>query len=162
MNFLRVFFKNKVVIHNGLGDFFHDINNYELLIKIWLLLNTREKPINNTGKIAVHIRRGDLNKHNESQFSYQIPTQWYIDAADKLLSKVDRKIILYSYSEVSNDWSTFGSRLMLYQNISACSNISSMYIADVLVASRSTFFLCSYFFIETKPFFPKELDLKKT
>ena len=97
MNFLRVvFFKNKVVIHNGLGNFFHDIIKSELLIKNWLLLNTLEKPINNKGKIAVHIRRGDFNKYNESQFSSQIPTQWYIDVVDRLLSKVNKQIILYT------------------------------------------------------------------
>ena len=56
VNFLRVFFfKNKVVIHNGLGNFFHDINKSELLIKNWLLSNTLEKPINNKGKIILII-----------------------------------------------------------------------------------------------------------
>ena len=162
MNFLRVFFlKNKVVIHNGLGDFFYDINKSELLIKNWLLLNTLEKPINNTGKIAIHIRRGDFNKHNKSQFSHQIPTQWYIEVVDRLLSKVDREIVLYSDSEVSNDWSTFGSRVKISQNISACSNILSMSTADVLVASRSTFSLWSYFLSKQKTIFPKSFDLKK-
>jgi hypothetical protein len=162
INFLRVFFlKNKVVIHSGLGNFFHDINKSELLIKNWLLLNTLEKPINNTGKIAVHIRRGDFNKNNESQFSHQIPTQWYIDVVDRLLSKVDREIILYSDSKVSNDWSTFGSRVMLSQNISACSNILSMSTADVLVASRSTFSMWSYFLSKQKTLLPKGFDLKK-
>jgi len=162
VNFLRVFFlKNKVVIHNGLGNFFHDINKSELLIKNWLLSNTLEKPVNNKGKIAVHIRRGDFNKNNLSQFSHQIPTQWYIDVVDRLLSEVDRKIILYSDSEISNDWSTFGSRVKLSENISACSNILSMSTADVLVGSRSTFSLWSYFLSKQKTFFPKGLDLKK-
>ena len=162
VNFLRISFsKNKVVIYKGLGNFFHDIKKSDLLIKNWLFLNTLEKPINNMGKIAVHIRRGDFNKQNESQFSHQIPTQWYIDVVDRLLSKVDREIILYSDSEVSNDWLTFGSRVKLSQNISACSNILSMSTADILVASRSTFSLWSYFLSKQKTFFPKTLDLKK-
>ena len=162
MNFLRVvFFKNKVVIHNGLGNFFHDIIKSELLIKNWLLLNTLEKPINNKGKIAVHIRRGDFNKYNESQFSSQIPTQWYIDVVDRLLSKVDKEIILYSDTEVSSDWSTFGARIKSSKNISACSNILSMSTADILVASRSTFSLWSYFLSKQKTYFPKGLDLQR-
>ena len=32
------------------------------MIKNWLFTNTRETPINNAGKIAVHIRRGDFKK----------------------------------------------------------------------------------------------------
>ncbi len=95
VNFLRVFFlKNKVVIHNGLGDFFHDINKSQFLIKNWLLLNTLEKPINNTGKIAVHIRRGDFNKANKSDLSFQIPTQWYLDTVDRLVSKTNMQVVL--------------------------------------------------------------------
>ena len=78
-----------------------------------------------------------------------------------MLSEVDRKIILYSDSEISNDWSTFGSRVKLSQNISACSNILSMSTADILVGSRSTFSLWSYFLSKQKTFFPKGLDLKK-
>ena len=162
INFLRVnFFKNKVVLHNGLGNFFHDIKKSDLLIKNWLLLNSLEKPFNNRGKIAVHIRRGDFNKLNVSQFSSQIPTQWYLDVVDRLLSKVDKDIILYSDAEVSNDWLTFGSRVKLSRNISACSNILSMSTADILVASRSTFSLWSYFLSKQKTLFPKGLDLQK-
>ena len=162
VNFLRViFFKNKTVIHNGLGNFFHDIEESSQLIKKWLISNTLETPINNNGKIAVHIRRGDFKKDNQDQFSHQIPTQWYIDAVDRLLSKNDMEIILYSDSEIPNDWLTFGSRVKLSQNISACSNILSMSTADVLVGSRSTFSLWSYFLSKQRTFFPKGLDLKK-
>ena len=45
--------------------------------------------------------------------------------------------------------------------ISACSNILSMSTADVLVASRSTFSLWSYFLSKQKTIFPKGFDLKK-
>ena len=160
VNFLRVFFlKNKVVIHNGLGDFFHDINKSQFLIKNWLLLNTLEKPINNTGKIAVHIRRGDFNKANKSDLSFQIPTQWYLDTVDRLLSKTNMEVVLFSDAKISNEWLMFGPRIKLSQNLSASSNMLSMSTADILVASRSTFSLWSYFLSNQNTYLPKGTDL---
>ena len=159
-NFFRVnILRSKVTFYSGEGNLFHDIEESDLLIKNWLLSNTIEKPINNHGKIAVHIRRGDFKKYNNSDFSYQIPTQWYLDTVDRLLTKIDTEVILFSDSKVSDKWSIFGSRIKLSQNKSACSNILSMSTADILVASRSTFSLWSYFLSRQNTFLPKGLDL---
>ena len=160
MNFLRVYtYRDQVTFYSGEGNCFHDIKESRLLIKDWLLLNTLEKPINNSGKIAVHIRRGDFKKSNNSNFSYQIPTQWYLDTVDRLLTKIDTEVILFSDSKVSDKWSIFGSRIKLSQNKSACSNILSMSTADILVASRSTFSLWSYFLSRQNTLFPRGFDL---
>jgi len=78
-----------------------------------------------------------------------------------LLSKIDMEVILFSDTKVSDEWLTFGSRIKLSQNLSACSNILSMSTADVLVASRSTFSLWSYFLSNQKAYFPKGLNLSK-
>ena len=162
IDFFRVnIYNDKVKIYSGEGNLFYDIKKSNLLIKNWLLLNTLESPINNFGKIAVHIRRGDFQKSNKSDFSHQIPTLWYIDAVDRLLCKVDMDVVLFSDSKVSNEWSKFGSRVTLSKNKSACSNILSMSTADFLIASRSTFSLWSYFLSKQKVYFPKGLDLKK-
>lgn len=160
MNFLRAYtFRDRVTYYSGQGNLFHDLKESRLLIKNWLLLNTVEKPINHSGKIAVHIRRGDFKKSNNSDFSYQIPTKWYLDVVDRLLSKTDTEVILFTDGKVSDKWSIFGSRIQLSQNKSACSNIMSMSTADILVASRSTFSLWSYFLSKQNTFFPKGLDL---
>ncbi len=162
MNFLRVNIqKNKVTIYSGQENLFHDIAESHLLIKSWLLLNTLEVPTNNSGKIAVHIRRGDFKKSNKSDLSHQIPIQWYLDTVDRLLSKIDTEVILYSDSKLCDKWSIFGSRVKLSQNKTACSNILSMSSADFLVASRSTFSLWSYFLSKQNTFFPKGLDLSQ-
>ena len=110
----------------GEKNFFHDFEKSDLLIKDWLLANTLEKPINHSGKIAVHIRRGDFQKSNLSILSHQLPTKWYIDIIDKLICKVDKNIVLFSDSVISDEWSIFGSRVKTSQNVSACSNILSM------------------------------------
>jgi len=160
LNFVRVnIYRNKVTFYSGERNLFHDIKESRFLINNWLISNSIEKPINNSGKIAVHIRRGDFNKSNKSDLSSQIPTQWYLDTVDRLLSKIDTEIILFSDSKLSDKWSVFGSRLKLSQNKSACSNILSMSTADILVASRSTFSLWSYFLSRQNTFFPKGLDL---
>jgi hypothetical protein len=92
IDFVRVIiYRNKVTFYSGEGNLFHDIKDSRLLI-------------NNTGKIAVHIRRGDFNKSNKSDLSYQVPTQWYLDTVDRLLSKNDKEVVLYSDSKVSNEW----------------------------------------------------------
>ena len=75
------------------------------------------------------------------RFKNQIPTKWYIDIVDKLLCTVDKDIVLFSDSVISDKWSIFGSRVKLSQDVSACSNILSMSTADILIASRSTFSL---------------------
>ncbi len=163
MNFIRVnFYRNKVTFYSGERNLFHDIKESRFLINNWLISNSVEKPINNSGKIAVHIRRGDFNKFNNSDMSSQIPNQWYLDTVDRLLSKIDMEVILFSDTKVSDEWLTFGSRIKLSQNLSACSNILSMSTADVLVASRSTFSLWSYFLSNQKAYFPKGLNLSKT
>ena len=162
LNFVRVnIYKNKVTFHSGERNLFHDIKESRLLINNWLISNSIEKPINNSGKIAVHIRRGDFNKSNNSDLSSQIPTQWYLDTVDRLLSKIDTEVILFSDTKVSDDWLIFGSRVKLSQNLSACSNILSMSTADVLVASRSTFSLWSYFLSNQNTYLPKGLNLSK-
>ena len=162
MNFIRVnFYRNKVTFYSGERNLFHDIKESRFLISNWLISNSVEKPINNSGKIAVHIRRGDFNKSNNSDMSSQIPNQWYLDTVDRLLSKIDMEIILFSDTKVSDEWLTFGPRIKLSQNLSACSNILSMSTADVLVASRSTFSLWSYFLSNQKAYFPKGLNLSK-
>jgi len=125
------------------------------------IFNIKIGPINNSGKIAVHIRRGDFQKSNQSNLSHQIPTQWYLDTVDKLLCNIDLNIVIFSDSNVSDEWLKFGSRVILSQNISACSNILSMSTADFLIGSRSTFSLWSYFLSKQKSFFPKGLDLTK-
>ena len=90
MNFIRVnFYRNKVTFYSGERNLFHDIKESRFLISNWLISNSVEKPINNSGKIAVHIRRGDFNKSNNSDMSSQIPNQWYLDTVDRLLSKID-------------------------------------------------------------------------
>jgi len=160
INFVRIqIYRNKVSFYSGEGNFFHEIKKSRLLIYNWLLSNSIEKPINNSGKIAVHIRRGDFNKSNKSDLSYQIPTQWYLDTVERLLSKIDMEVILFSDGEISNDWLTFGPRIKISQNLSACSNILSMSTADILVASRSTFSLWSYFLSKQKTYLPKDSDL---
>lgn len=162
INFFRVnILKSKVRYYSGEGNLFHDIEESNSLIKNWLLLNTVEKPINNHGRIAVHIRRGDFKDSNISDLSHQIPTQWYLDTVDRLLSKIDMDVVLYSDGKLSNEWSIFGSRIKLSQNKTACSNILSMSTADFMVASRSTFSLWSYFISKQNTFFPKGLDLSK-
>ena len=162
IDFVRVIiYRNKVTFYSGEGNLFHDIKDSRLLINNWLVLNCLEKPINNTGKIAVHIRRGDFNKSNNSDLSYQIPTQWYLDTVDRLLSKNDKEVVLYSDSKVSNEWLIFGSRVKFSQNLSACSNIISMSTADILVASRSTFSLWSYFLSNQNTYFPKGSNLSR-
>ena len=153
-------FKNRVKFYSGEGNYFHDIEKSDLLIKNWLQSNTLEKPINNTGKIAVHIRRGDFKKSNKSDLSHQLPTKWYLDTVDRLLCKKDMEIVVYTDSHLSSDWSMFGSRVKLSQNISASSNILSMSTANFLIASRSTFSFWSYFLSRQNSFFPKGLDLK--
>ena len=156
LNFVRVnIYRNKVTFHSGLRNLFHDIKESSLLINNWLISNSIEKPINNSGKIAVHIRRGDFNKSNKSDLSSQIPTQWYLDTVDRLVSKIDMEVILFSDTKVSDDWLKFGSRVKLSENISACSNLLSMSTADVLVASRSTFSLWSYFLSNQNTYLPK-------
>ena len=93
--------------------------------------------------------------------SYQIPLQWYLDTVDKLLSEVDMEVVIFSDSDISDEWLKFGTRVKLSQNITACSNILSMSTADILVASRSTFSLWSYFLSKQITVFPKGLDLKR-
>lgn len=156
MNFVRInIYKNKVTFYSGERNLFHDIKESRFLINNWLLSNSIEKPINISGKIAVHIRRGDFNKSNKSDLSFQIPTEWYLDTVDRLLSKIDMEVILFSDAKMSDEWLIFGSRIKLSQNLSASSNILSMSTADVLVASRSTFSLWSYFLSNQKTYFPK-------
>ncbi len=160
INFICAFMnRDRTTFYSGEGNCFHDLQDSSLLIKEWLTLNTFEKPITMSGKIAVHIRRGDFQKSNVSSLSHQIPTQWYLDIVDRLLSKIDTEVILFSDNKVSDKWSSFGSRIKLSQNISACSNILSMSTADILVASRSTFSLWSYFLSRQNTFFPKGIDL---
>ena len=56
LDFIRINInKNKVKFYSGEGNFFHDIENSNLMIKNWLFLNTLETPINNSGKIAVPV-----------------------------------------------------------------------------------------------------------
>jgi hypothetical protein len=160
MNFFRAhIYRDKVSFYSGQGNLFHDIKKSRFLINDWLHLNTLEKPVNISRKIAVHIRRGDFKKSNNSDFSVQIPTQWYLDIIDRLLSKIDTEVILFSDSKISDKWSSFGSRVKLSKNKSACSNILSMSTADILVASRSTFSLWSYFLSRQNTFIPKGLNL---
>ena len=162
LNFVRVnIYRNKVTFYSGERNLFHDIKESRFLINNWLISNSLEKPINNSGKIAVHIRRGDFNKSNKSDLSSQIPTQWYLDTVDRLVSKIDMEVILFSDTKVSDDWLKFGSRVKLSENISACSNLLSMSTADVLVASRSTFSLWSYFLSNQKTYLPKGLNLSE-
>jgi len=156
LDFIRInIYKDEVNFYSGEGNRFNDIKNSKLLIKNWLFSNTLETPINNSGKIAVHIRRGDFKKSNQSNFAHQIPTQWYLDTVDRLLCNMDLNVVIFSDSDVSDDWSKFGSRVKLSQNRSACSNLLSMSTADFLIASRSTFSLWSYFLSKQKTFFPK-------
>jgi hypothetical protein len=160
MNFFRIkIFKNKVTFYSGEKNLFHDVKGSRFLIHNWLLSNCIEKPNNISGKMAVHIRRGDFNKANKSDLSFQIPTQWYLDTVDRLLSKTDMEVILFSDSKVSDEWLKFGSRIKLSQNLSASSNILSMSTADILVASRSTFSLWSYFLSNQNTYLPKDTDL---
>ena len=160
MNFVRVnIYRNKVTFYSGERNLFHDIKESRFLINDWLISNSIEKPINNSGKIAVHIRRGDFNKSNKSDLSSQIPNQWYLDTVDRLLSKIDTEVILYSDAKISDEWLTFGNRIKLSQNLSACSNILSMSTAEFLVASRSTFSLWSYFLSNQITYLPKGLNL---
>lgn len=162
MNFVRInIYRNKVTFYSGEQNLFHDIKESRFLIKNWLFSNSIEKPINIAGKIAVHIRRGDFSKSNKSDLSFQIPTQWYLDAVDRLLSKIDMEVILFSDAKVSDEWLKFGSRVKFSQNLSACSNILSMSTADILVASRSTFSLWSYFLSNQNTYFPKGSNLSK-
>ena len=162
LNFIWInIYKNKVNFYSGEGNFFHDIENSNSLIKNWLFTNTLETPINNAGKIAVHIRRGDFKKSNKSNLTHQIPTQWYLDTVDRLLCNVDLNVVIFSDGDVSDDWLKFGSRVKLSLNRSACSNMLSMSTADFLIASRSTFSLWSYFLSKQKTYFPKGLELKK-
>ena len=159
-NFVCVnIYRNKVTFYSGEQNLFHDIKKSRSLINNWLISNSIEKPIDNSGKIAVHIRRGDFNKSNRSDLSSQIPNQWYIDTVDRLLSKIDTEVILFSDTKVSDEWLTFGPRIKLSQNLSACSNLLSMSTADVLVASRSTFSLWSYFLSNQNTYLPKGLNL---
>ena len=162
MNFFRVnIYRNNVTFYSGELNLFHDIKESRFLIYNWLISNSIEKPINHSGKIAVHIRRGDFKKNNKSDLSFQIPTQWYLDTVDRLLSKIDMEVILYSDTKVSNEWLKFGPRIKLSQNLTACSNMLSMSTADVLVASRSTFSLWSYFLSNQSTYLPKGLNLSK-
>lgn len=162
MNFVRInIYRNKVTFYSGEQNLFHDIKESRFLIKNWLFSNSIEKPINIAGKIAVHIRRGDFSKSNKSDLSFQIPTQWYLDAVDRLLSKIDMEVILFSDAKVSDEWLIFGSRVKFSQNLSACSNILSMSTADILLASRSTFSLWSYFLSNQNTYFPKGSNLSK-
>ena len=69
------------------------------------------------------------------------------------------KIVIYSDAKLSKEWSFFGSRVNFSQNVTACSNILSMSTADILIASRSTFSLWSYFLSKQKTYFPKGLKL---
>ena len=160
MNFFRIkIYRNNVTFYSGEQNLFHDIKESRSLIHNWLLSNCIEKPINISGKMAVHIRRGDFNKSNKSDLSFQIPTQWYLDIVERLLSKTDMKVILFSDSEVSNEWLKFVSRIKLSQNFSASSNMLSMSTANILVASRSTFSLWSYFLSNQNTYLPKDTDL---
>ena len=162
MNFFRInIHKNKVKFHCGDGNYFYDIEKSNLLIKNWLLHNSIEKPFNQSGKIAVHIRRGDFKKSNKSHLSHQIPTQWYLDIVERILNTVDKDVVIYSDSEISKEWLKFGYRVKFSQNKTACSNILSMSSADYLIASRSTFSLWSYFFSKQKTFFPKGFELNR-
>ena len=162
MNFVRInIYRNKVTFYSGEQNLFHDIKESRFLIKNWLFSNSIEKLINIAGKIAVHIRRGDFSKSNKSDLSFQIPTQWYLDVVDRLLSKIDMEVILFSDAKVSDEWLIFGSRVKFSQNLSACSNILSMSTADILVASRSTFSLWSYFLSNQNTYFPKGSNLSK-
>ena len=117
-----------------------------------------EKPINNSGKIAVHIRRGDFKKSNNSDFSYQIPTQWYIDIVDDYSLKLIQKLFYL----VMVKYQISGQYLALeygYPKINLhVPNMLSMSTADILVAS-SLLSLWSYFLSKQNTFFPKGLDL---
>ncbi|MDC6451806.1 alpha-1,2-fucosyltransferase [Alphaproteobacteria bacterium] len=162
IDFFRInIYRDKVKLYSGEGNLFYDIKKSDLLIKNWLLLNSLERPINNFGKIAVHIRRGDFLKSNKSDLSHQIPTQWYLDSVDRLICRFDMDVVLFSDSKVSNEWSKFGSRVTLSKNKSACSNVLSMSTADFLIGSRSTFSLWSYFLSKQKFLVPKDFDLTK-
>ncbi len=159
LNFFRIkFYRKKTQFYYGQRNYFYDLEKSMFLIKNWLFTNSLEKPIDHSGKIAVHIRRGDFLKSNESALSHQIPTKWYLDTLDRLLCKVDMDVVLFSDSDIDNDWSKFGSRIKLSQNISACSNVLSMSSADFLIASRSTFSLWSYFLSNQKTFIPCGFD----
>ena len=160
MNFVRIkIYKNNVKFYSGERNLFHDIKKSRFLIQNWLVSNSVEKPINISGKIAVHIRRGDFNKANKPDLSFQIPTQWYLDTVDRLLSKSNMEVILFSDAKISKEWLIFGPRIKLSQNLSASSNMLSMSTADILVASRSTFSLWSYFLSNQNTYLPKGTDL---
>ena len=162
MNFFRIkIYRNNVTFYSGERNLFHDIKESRSLIHSWLISNSIEKPINNSGKIAVHIRRGDFNKSNKSDLSSQIPTQWYLDTVDRLLSKINMEVVLFSDAKVSDEWLKFGPKIKLSKNLSACSNLLSMSTADVLVASRSTFSLWSYFLSNQKTYLPNGLNLSE-
>ena len=61
MNFFRInIYRNNVTFYSGEQNLFYDIKGSRFLIHNWLVSSCIEKPINISGKIAVHIRRGDL------------------------------------------------------------------------------------------------------
>ena len=160
INFFRAnIYRNNATFYSGELNLFHDIKESRFLINNWLISNSIEKPINISGKIAVHIRRTDFNRSNKSDLSFQIPTQWYLDTVDRLLSKTDMEVILFSDAKVSDKWLIFGPRIKLSKNLSACSNMLSMSTADVLVASRSTFSIWSYFLSNQNTYLPKGSNL---
>jgi len=160
---------HNVTSYEGLGNQFHDIQNYrnEIIQYIKSISNLSLEDSNKPYDIAVHIRLGDFQS-DDSNNQYQntrIALDWYKLAIKSAKEKIGKKRCSgVLFSDEDPDFLIKKLGLLNFTpepRGNALQSIFKMSNSDILVGSRSTFSLWAQFIGNSYTIWPKDFELNK-
>ena len=159
----------KAIVYRGMGNYFHDIEGHNELIRNWLLDNaTFEGSVDTDYDIGIHVRLGDFlpSGSDSDHHSVRQPLEWYENAYRRIVNKYDLKnprTLLFTdekYDDVKNQLSTID--LQPDPGINAITSIMNLSRAKYIITSRSTFSMWAVYLNQSHAIWNDSLNLEKS
>jgi len=160
---------SRVIRYEGLKNYFHDLEGFEMEIYDWISKNTLpEAPQISPPDVVVHIRQGDFSEYNPHNVDtcYQTPFDWYADAiklATKASTRSNDPVLLLTdgfHQDVARQID-LNNYVLPPSGYTALQTILLGAKAKILIASKSTFSMWMRFLGKSQVYWEPEFDISR-